>query len=120
MSDSNNQGTRRPVAYKNEPFLDSPDARELRKGSVALRVMANDGVEPVWFDDVNVIGMTGKGLAAETLLSEPFTARLPQDWTFADGTNPWAISPEGSPILDLSQLVNVVLSLDYRYLMNVS
>ena len=30
MNNSNPHGVRRPVAYKNESFLDSPDARELR------------------------------------------------------------------------------------------
>ena len=41
MSDSNNRGTRRPVAYKNEPFLDSPDARELRILSEYLQPLSH-------------------------------------------------------------------------------
>jgi uncharacterized protein (TIGR00730 family) len=41
MSNSNNQGTRRPVAYKNEPFLDSPDARELRILSEYLQPLSH-------------------------------------------------------------------------------
>jgi uncharacterized protein (TIGR00730 family) len=41
MSDSTKQGTRRPVAYKNEPFLDSPDARELRILSEYLQPLSH-------------------------------------------------------------------------------
>ena len=59
-------------------------------------------------------------LCAETLLDEPFTGQLRSDWTFTDGTAAWSIAREGMPLLDLSQLLNVVLSLDYRYQMNVS
>lgn len=98
----------------------APGAGQLKKGSVALQVVTNGGTEAIRFDDVKVIRLTGKGLAAETLLSEPFTALLPRDWTFADGTSQWEIAPRGTPILDLSQLFNVILSLDYRYQMNVS
>jgi hypothetical protein len=96
-----------------------PAAGELKKGTVGFQVVATDGAEPVWFDDVKVIRLTGKGMPAETLLAEPFTTELPADWTFS-GATPWAISAAPSPVMDLSPLLNVVLSLDYRYEMNVS
>ena len=45
MTDSNSpvkhQANRRPVAYKNEAFLDSPDARELRILSEYLQPLAH-------------------------------------------------------------------------------
>jgi uncharacterized protein (TIGR00730 family) len=41
MSDPTIPGTRRPVAYKNESFLDSPDARELRILSEYLQPLAH-------------------------------------------------------------------------------
>ena len=41
MSDPNFQTTRRPVAYNNESFLDSPDARELRILSEYLQPLAH-------------------------------------------------------------------------------
>src|SRR5215204_2986573 len=37
----NQQANRRPVAYKNESFLDSPDARELRILSEYLQPLAH-------------------------------------------------------------------------------
>jgi hypothetical protein len=97
----------------------APAAGELKKGTVGFQVVATDGAEPVWFDDVKVIRLTGKGMPAETLLAEPFTTELPADWTFS-GATPWAISAAPSSVMDLSPLLNVVLSLDYRYEMNVS
>jgi hypothetical protein len=74
----------------------------------------------VWFDDVQVFRLTGRGAAAETLLVEPFTKVLPQGWSFVDGANPWAISPMGHRRLDLSGLLNVVLHVEYRYQMKVN
>jgi uncharacterized protein (TIGR00730 family) len=41
MNDPTIPGTRRPVAYKNESFLDSPDARELRILSEYLQPLAH-------------------------------------------------------------------------------
>jgi uncharacterized protein (TIGR00730 family) len=41
MRDPKHKGTRRPVAYKNEPFLDSPDARELRILSEYLQPLSH-------------------------------------------------------------------------------
>ena len=41
MSDSNPAVPRSPVAYKNESFLDSPDARELRILSEYLQPLSH-------------------------------------------------------------------------------
>jgi hypothetical protein len=98
----------------------SPDPGQLQKGTVALEVVGTDGSEPMWFDDVKVFRLTGKGAAAETLLSEPFTKILPQDCSFVEGSSPWAISDRGHRVLDFARLLNVVLHLDYRYQMKVN
>jgi hypothetical protein len=97
----------------------NPSAGSLQSGSVGLRVISS-GAKPVLLDDMHVVRLTGLGLEAETLLNEPFTAQLPAEWTFANGASNWSIAAEGIPLLDLSQLFNVVLSLDYTYQMNVS
>lgn len=98
----------------------SPAAGELRQGTVALHVLTASAAEPVDYDDVKVVRLTGKGAEAETLLSEPFTAQLPNDWAFVDGDSPWAISPKGHKLLDLSPLLNLVLSLDYLHQMKLN
>jgi hypothetical protein len=90
-----------------------------QQGTVALQAMATDGVDPILFDDVRVVRLTGKGVEAETLLAEPFTLSLPPDWTFVDGESPWSIAPRGHRLLDLQSLQNVVLSVDYRYQTNL-
>ena len=87
---------------------------------MAIQVVATAGAAPVDVDDAKVVRLTGKGLEAETLLAEPFTAALPLDWTFVDGESPWSIAPRGHRLLDLSSLQNVVLSVDYRYQTNLS
>jgi hypothetical protein len=97
-----------------------PASGELRKGTVALQVLTSDVTAGVEFDDVRVVRLTGKGAEAETLLSEPFTAKLPADWAFVNGDRPWAIAPRGHRRLDLSPLLNLVLQLDYRYQMKLS
>jgi hypothetical protein len=97
----------------------APASGELGKGSIALRV-ASSGSQAAAFDDATVVRLTAKGLDAETLLDEPFSGQLPGGWTFANGTDEWNIATEGLPLLDLSQLLNVVLALDYRYEMNLS
>jgi hypothetical protein len=91
----------------------------LRQGTIAIQVVATDGAAQVLVDDVRVVRLTGKGLEAEALLSEPFTATLPLDWTFVDGEGPWSIAARGHRLLDLSSLQNVVLSVDYRYQANL-
>ena len=96
----------------------APAAGQLRQGTVAFQVL--NGADPITFDDVKVIRLTAKGAAAETLLSEPFTKVLPKDWTFVDGNSAWSISATGHALLDLSALLNSVLSLDYRYQMNLN
>jgi hypothetical protein len=96
----------------------APAAEELQQGTVAIQVL--HGTQPVAFDDARVVRLTGTGAEAETLLSEPFTMELPQDWVFVDGNSPWSIAPEGHSLLDLSSLLNSVLSLDYRYQMNLN
>jgi Tc toxin complex TcA C-terminal TcB-binding domain len=96
----------------------APTAGQLQTGTVAIQVL--NGTQPVAFDDAKVVRLTGLGAEAETLLSEPFTKELPQDWVFVDGDSPWSIAPEGHSLLDLSSLLNSVLSLDYRYQMNLN
>ena len=93
---------------------------ELQKGTVALEVVATDGTKAVRVDDVKVCRLTGLGAAAEALLTEPFTTALPKDWTLVEGAKPWAIAPQGHRVLDLTNLLNVVLSVDYRYQMSAS
>jgi hypothetical protein len=97
----------------------NPGAGELRGGTVALQVLAADGPAAVELDDVRVVRLTGKGVEAETLLSEPFTAKLPADWTFVDGDRPWEIARRGHRRLELTSLLNLVLQLDYRYQMKL-
>lgn len=83
-------------------------------GTVALQVTAN-GTGAAEFDDVEVVRLTGNGTEAESLLSEPFTSSLPDDWTFVDGSTAWAISSSGHAILDLTELVDLVFKVDYLF-----
>lgn len=83
-------------------------------GTVALQVTAT-GSAPAEFDDIDVVRLTGKGAEAETLLSEPFTSTLSDDWTFVDGAAAWAISSTGHSILNLSELFDVVFKVDYLF-----
>jgi hypothetical protein len=91
----------------------APSHGQLERGSVAMEVVS--GSRPAAFDDAEVVRLTGLGLQAERLLQERFTASVPSGWTFADGDQPWTIAAQGHPLLDLSKLRNVILSLDYRF-----
>lgn len=83
-------------------------------GAVALRVPAAGATE-VAFDDLQVVRLTRLGAVRESLLSESFQKGLPADWTFTDGAKPWAISKLRHKRLDLGKLLNVVLTVDYRF-----
>ncbi|MCB9765455.1 MAG: hypothetical protein H6739_37115 [Alphaproteobacteria bacterium] len=85
----------------------------LTAGTVGLEVVATSG-GPVRFDDVEVHRLTVLGYRDEQLLSEPFTS-LPSDWTFVDGTTPWAVSSTGHGTLDLSRVQDVRLMLEYAH-----
>jgi hypothetical protein len=86
----------------------------IASGTVALGVAGAKTVG-VAFDDVQVIRLTRLGAARETLLSEPFLTKLPPDWVFAHGVKPWEVSKERHKRLDLSRLLNVVLTVDYSF-----
>ena len=84
------------------------------RGTVALRVAAVGNAD-VAFDDLQVVRLTQLGAPREVVLSEPFTANLPEDWTFTDGQTPWGISNTRHKRLDLVKLLNVVLRIDYKF-----
>ena len=84
------------------------------QGTVALRVVAV-GSADVPFSDLQVVRLTRLGLVRESLLSEPLADGRPEGWTFSDGATPWAVSPTRQKRLDLSKLLNVVLTVDYGY-----
>ena len=112
-------GTSIAIAVDGLTVLDLTDrgADAPGSGSIALEVVT--GAATAQFDDVKVVRLTGRGDEAETLLSQPFTAALPGDWVF-DGATPWSIDSRGHRRLDLSTLVNVVLSIDYTHQMKLN
>ena len=83
MSDSNTQGTRRPVAYKNEPFLDSPDARELRILSEYLQPLSHFRDEKV-HDTIVFFGsarLSEEGPLGRYYREARHLARLVTEWS---------------------------------------
>ena len=91
MSDPTIPGVRRPVAYKNESFLDSPDARELRILSEYLQPLAQLAAQGV----TDTIVFFGSARIAE----DGPLARYYQDArTLAREVTTWAhqVDPSGS------------------------
>jgi len=84
------------------------------QGTVALRVAAV-GTAPVSFCDLQVARLTRLGAVRESLLSEAFAGARPDGWALADGGKGWAVSPIRQKRLDLSKLLNVVLTVDYTF-----
>ncbi|MFQ5738329.1 MAG: hypothetical protein ACE5JX_04910 [Acidobacteriota bacterium] len=99
-----------------EKVVDSTPRGALTQGTVALKVLDSPRGY-VEFDDLRVIRLTQSGVTAETLLEQPFTTELPGDWSFSDGVEPWLVEPRGYRRLDVSDLLNVTLTIDYLYQM---
>ncbi len=85
-------------------------------GTIGMSVIESPpGQDRVRFDDVEVVRLSALGAEAETLLSEPFTATLPLDWQFVDGSAPWSIDAAGHPQMDFDALANLRLKVDYLH-----
>lgn len=86
-------------------------------GAIGIRVTAASSGEEPEFDDVVVTELTGLGVAASQLLSEPFDeVTLPTTWTFAGTWEHGATPPRK---LDLTSLAEGELLLEYTHEANL-
>jgi len=100
VSLSNNNG-RRPVAYKNEPFLDSPDGRSLRILSEYLEPLSHFRDEKIR-DTIVFFGsarITETGPMAKYYEDARTLARLFTDWSdhLENATNRFVVCSGGGP-----------------------
>jgi hypothetical protein len=94
------------------PILDATDTSKPHvSGTVALAV---SGGGTAAFDDLRVVRLTRRGAMREMLHAEPFDT-LPSGWTFTDGATPWVVDATRHKRLDLSKVLNVVITLDYQF-----